>query len=88
VQNGLEYATELLTSLQARLPEIDQTSEQLAALPKEQQVPILQERQDINRALCANVTAWSDRCVKLVGVIDGSEAAQLDLKRPRWYNGS
>jgi len=86
VQNGLEYATELLTSLQARLTEIDQTPEELAALPKEQQESILQERQDIIRALCEKVIVWSDRRVKLVGVIDGSEAAQFDLKRPRWYN--
>ena len=86
VQNGLEYATELLTSLQARLPEIDQTPEELAALPKDQQESILRERQDIIRALCEKVIVWSDRRVKLVGVIDGSEAAQFDLKRPRWYN--
>ena len=86
VQNGLEYATELLTSLQARLPEIDQTPEELAALPKEQQESILRERQKIIRALCDKVIVWSDRRVQLVGVIDGSEAAQFDLIRPRWYN--
>ena len=83
---GQHNATELLTSLQARLPEIDQTPEELAALPKEQQELILRERQSIIRALCDKVIIWSDRRVKLVGVIDGSEAAQFDLIRPRWYN--
>ena len=67
---------------------MDQTPKELAALPKEQQESILQERQDIIRALCEKVIVWSDRRVKLVGVIDGSEAAQFDLKRPRWYNAT
>ena len=62
------------------------TPEELATLPKERQESILQERQDIIRALCEKIIVWSDRRVKLVGVIDGSEAAQFDLKRPRWYN--
>jgi uncharacterized protein YydD (DUF2326 family) len=55
VQNGLEYGTELLTSLQARWPEIDQAPEELAAPPKEQQESILLERQNIIRALCDKV---------------------------------
>jgi hypothetical protein len=35
VQVGLEYVEELMTTYQARLPDIDQTPEEQEALPKE-----------------------------------------------------
>jgi hypothetical protein len=36
-------------------------------------------RQKIVRALVQEVVVWSDRQVKLFGVIDGSEGAQFEL---------
>jgi DNA invertase Pin-like site-specific DNA recombinase len=79
VQNGLEYATELLTSLQARLPEIDIPHDELTALPRDQQNTILRKRQEIIRALSSKVIVWADRRVKLVGVVDGTEGMQFGL---------
>lgn len=79
VQSGLEYVTELLISLQAELPEIDIPPDELKTLPKEEQIDILRMRQKIIRALVREVVVWSDRQVKLFGVIDASEGAQFEL---------
>lgn len=88
VQIGLEYVEELMATYQARVPDIDQTPDELEALPREEQEEVLLERQAIIRALCDKVIIWADGRVKLEGVIDGSEGAQFDLKPPRWYNAS
>lgn len=42
-------------------------------------VVVLKKRQEIIRALCEQVIIWSDRRVKLVGVLDGTGGAQFDL---------
>ncbi len=86
VQRGLDYVTELLTSLQAKLPEIDQSPDQLKMLPEEQQVEILKLRRQIIRALVREVVVWSNKQVKLLGLIDGSEGAQFELGGhwPHW----
>ena len=77
VQHGLEYATELLTSLQARSPYIHQTPVELATLPKEQQEFILRERQDIIRALCDKIYVFPNGRVKIEGMLDGAEISQF-----------
>jgi hypothetical protein len=79
VQAGLDYATELMTRLQERLPLIDQSPEQLKALPRQEREHILGERQEIVRTLCEKVQVWADGQVKLIGVLDGSEASQFAL---------
>ena len=86
VQSGLEYVTELLISLQAQLPEIDIPPDELKTLPEEKQIDILRMRQKIIRALVQEAVVWSDRQVRLFGVIDGSEGAQFELgsRWPRW----
>jgi len=86
VQSGLEYVTELLISLQAELPEIDIAPDELKKFPEEEQIGILRMRQKIIRALVEKAVVWSDRQVKLFGVIDGSEGAQFELggRSPRW----
>jgi DNA invertase Pin-like site-specific DNA recombinase len=86
VQCGLDYATDLLISVQARLPEIDQTPEELRALPEEQQVEILKRRREIIRALAQKVVIWHDKRVEIFGLIDGTERAQFNLVGPwrRW----
>jgi hypothetical protein len=82
VQEGLDYATELLESFQARLPEIDQTPAELKAMAEEQRNAILRDRQEIVRAMTEKVIIWSDRRVKIMGVLDGGESAQFGLTGP------
>jgi hypothetical protein len=79
VQSSLDYSRELLTLLQDALPEIDQTLDELKIMPQDERERVLKKRQDIIRALCDRVVIWSDRRVKLVGVLDGTESAQFDL---------
>jgi DNA invertase Pin-like site-specific DNA recombinase len=79
VQTGLDYVTSLLTALQSRLSEIDIPPDELKALPKEKQTEILKERQKIVRALCDKVVVYSDRRIRIEGLLDGSEAAQFEL---------
>jgi DNA invertase Pin-like site-specific DNA recombinase len=80
VQSGLDYVTELLTSFQVRLSEIDQTPEELRTLPGEERDRILEERQTIIRALCEKVIVSSDWSVEIHGVLDGTEAKRFGSK--------
>jgi DNA invertase Pin-like site-specific DNA recombinase len=80
VRAGLDYATELLAGLQDRLEEIDIPPKDLKALPKEQQRAILKERQVIVRALCDRVLVYASRRIVIEGLLDGSEAAQFELR--------
>jgi hypothetical protein len=79
VHAGLDYATELLTKLQERLPHIDQSLDELKAMPRQTREKILKERQEIVRTLCEKVQVWADGRVKLIGVLDGSEVSQFGL---------
>ncbi len=79
VQAGLDYITRLMTTLQERLPSIDQTPEELKALSEEEQNRILKERQTIIRALCDKVLIFADGRVRIEGMLDGNEAAQFEL---------
>jgi chromosome segregation ATPase len=80
VRAGLDYATELLAGLQDRLEEIDIPPKELKALPKERQRAILKERQVIVRALCDRVLVYANRRIVIEGLLDGSEAAQFELR--------
>ena len=79
VQSGLDYATELLTTLPEVLPGIDQTPKELKALPKDEREEVLRARQTIVRGLCDVVRVYADGRVEIEGVLDGSEAAQFGL---------
>jgi chromosome segregation ATPase len=79
VEAGLSYITDLLGALQERLPDIDQAPEELNALPKERQREILQERQEIVRALVKEVRVWHDGRIKIIGALDGSERTRFGL---------
>ena len=81
VQSGLDYATQFLTSLQAELPDIDQTLDELKAMPQDERNAILKTRQKIIRALCDKVEIWSDGRIKLYGVLDGTEVGEFGLGR-------
>ena len=79
VEAGLDYVTELLTTLQAKLPEIDQTPAELRGLPEGERNEILQTRRSIVRALVDKVEVSASGEVKIHGLVDGSEAAQFEL---------
>lgn len=79
VQAGLDYATQFLTSLQAELPDIDHTLDELKAMSQDDRNDILKARQKIIRALCEKIEVSSDRQIKLYGVLDGTEAGEFDL---------
>jgi len=81
VQSGLDYATQFLTSRQAQLPDIDQTPDELKAMPEDERNAILKTRQKIIRALCDKVEIWSDGWIKLYGVLDGTEVGEFGLGR-------
>jgi len=90
VQAGLDYVTGLLGALQERLPTIDQTPDELRAMPKEQREAILRERQEIIRALVKEVRIWHTGQVKIIGVLDGTEGGRFDLTASptcRCWNG-
>jgi DNA invertase Pin-like site-specific DNA recombinase len=83
VQAGLDYATELLTTLQAKLPEIDIPPRELKALPVERINEIMKIRQGIVRALVDEVLIYANRQVKIEGLLDGSEGSQFELPTRR-----
>lgn len=87
VQAGLDYATQFLTSLQAELPDFDQTLDELKAMSQDDRNDILKARQKIIRALCEKIEVSSDRQIKLYGVLDGTEAGEFDLG-PYWTSPS
>ena len=77
VKAGLDFATNLLNTLQEMLPEIDISPDDLKALPEEKRNKILERRRKIIRALVEKVQVWADGRVKIHGLLDGSEAAQF-----------
>jgi len=79
VQAGLDHANHLLTSLQAKLPEIDIPPDELKALPDERQTEILKMRREIIKALVDKVKVCANGQVEIVRLLDGSEAAQFEL---------
>lgn len=76
----------MLAPAQVRLPHIDQSSDGLKALPGQIREQILKERQEVVHTQREKVKVWADGQVKLIGVLDGSEASQLELGTRR--NGS
>jgi DNA invertase Pin-like site-specific DNA recombinase len=80
VEAGLDYATELLTTLQAQLPEIDIPPDELRTLSEEKRNGILETRRGIIRALVDEVEVYASGEVKIHGLLDGSEASQFGLE--------
>ena len=79
VKVSLDYVTELLTSLQAKLESIDQTPTELNEMPAEERSAVLKERRKIILSLCETVRVYADWHIEIDGVLDGSEAAQFGL---------
>jgi hypothetical protein len=83
----LDYATQFLTTLQAELPDIDQSPDELIAMPQDERNGILKIRQRIIRALCDKIDIWADGRIKLYGVLGHTEAWEFELERSwtrRW----
>lgn len=79
---GLEYMRRLVEPLQAELPDIDLTMEQIKALPEAKQVKVLKKRQKFIRAFADKVLVFADGSITIEGVLDGSEAEQFELDSP------
>lgn len=73
VKAGLDYSEDLLNAINGKLQEIDHSPEELRALPDEERVAILLERQKIIYALCDKIWVYPDGSIKAQGVLDGSE---------------
>jgi len=79
IQAGLDYATELLTTIQKELPRIDIPYNELKKLSEKECNEILKTHQEIIRALVDKVEVYASGKVKVYGLLDGSEAAQFEL---------
>jgi hypothetical protein len=79
VKAGIDYTYKLLDGLRERLEEIDVEPDALRALPEERRQWVLRERQKVVRALVDKIVVWVNGEVKIEGVLDGSELAQLNL---------
>jgi hypothetical protein len=71
-QDAIDRVERLLADIRERLPEINQTPEELRALPKDEQKQIMLERQKIIRGLCSKVTVYADGEIIADGMIEVS----------------
>lgn len=81
VQAGVDYAKAFLSTLEQKIPEIDQTPEELNALSKDKRDKILKARREIIRALCDKVIIHPDGQIKVEGLINGT-VSQFDHNEP------
>lgn len=80
VDSAIAYAERLLANIRERLPEINQTPEELAKLPEEQRRAIMLERQKYVRSLCDKVIVFADGNIEILGLI---EVSQFDIDSPK-----
>lgn len=73
IQDELDYARTLLASIRQRLPKINQTLDELKALPRDQQDKVLTERKQIIQALCKRVTIYRDGQITIDGMVDSKK---------------
>lgn len=78
VEAGIDYTKTFLNQVAQKLPEIDQTPDELKALPKEHREKILRARQEIIRALCDKVIVYANGKIEILGAITGGKVEQLD----------
>ncbi len=82
VQNAMSYAQELLSNIQAKMPEIDFTPEQFKTFSEEKQEWILTERKKIIEAVCEKVIIFANGRIEIEGLIDGDEVSSFELVIP------
>lgn len=82
VSASITYIKGLLNNLQHRLPEVDQTTEELTQLPEAEQRKILLEQQKIVAALAERVTVYADGRIEVDGLIEikGDEFEEVNLE--------
>lgn len=59
----MPYATQFLTRMQRKLPELQYTWDDLKTMPAERRDATMLKRREIVRVLCHRVYAWPDRRV-------------------------
>jgi hypothetical protein len=79
VKTAIERTEKLLANIRERLPEINQTPEELASLPEARQRAILLERQDIIKSLCEKVIVYASGDITIQGLI---EVSDFDVANP------
>jgi chromosome segregation ATPase len=70
VRTAIAYAERLLANIRQKLPEINQTPEELAALPEDKRRAIMLERQTVIRSLCDKVIVYADGNITIKGLIE------------------
>jgi hypothetical protein len=83
VQAGNNYVLDLIKNYQKRLPEINQSPDELGAMSEKQQRFIMAERQNILRALCHKITVYTDGHIILEGLIEVKDGTILGATAPR-----
>lgn len=82
VQNAMSYAQQLLSNIQAKMPEIDFTQEEFKTFDKDRQDWILTERKKIIEAVCEKIIIFADGRIEIEGLIDGDEVSGFDNNAP------
>ena len=75
-----DYMNQLFTQVREELDWVDCDRKKLYSLPKDERTGILKRRREIVRALVEKVTVYADGRVEITGALDGSEAAQFELR--------
>lgn len=90
VSTAITYAERLLSNIRQRLPEINQTPEELTALPEDRQRAIMLERQSIIRSLCDKVIVYADGNITIKGLIEVSnfDAVTINNDNCHYWLGS
>jgi hypothetical protein len=70
VQADNDYVLDLIKNFQKRLPEINQSPDELGAMSEKQQRFIMAERQNILRTLCDKITVYTNGRIILRGLIE------------------
>jgi hypothetical protein len=83
VQAGNNYVLDLIKNYQKRLPEINQSPDELGAMSEKQRRFIMAERQNILRALCHKITVYTDGHIILEGLIEVKDGTILGATAPR-----
>jgi DNA repair exonuclease SbcCD ATPase subunit len=80
VEEWQEYMADLFAQVREELDTIDCDRKTLYGLPKNEHIRILKRRREIIRALVDRVVVHANGRVEIIGALDGSEAAQFELR--------
>ncbi len=87
VEEWQEYMVNLFAQVREELETIDCDRKTLYGLPKDEHIRILKRRREIIRALVDRVIVYADGRVEIIGALDGSEAAQFELRYSTRWSG-